>query len=51
MNKKGDFGWKQTSEILLVVGILIILLILMTLFKEKSLSLLNTLKNIVRFGT
>lgn len=51
MNKKGDFGWNEISKILLVIGILVVLIILLTLFKNKASSLIEALKDLVRFGT
>ncbi len=50
MNKKGDFGWEEISKILLVLGILVVLIVLLTMFKTSSGSLLDTLKSLVRFG-
>jgi hypothetical protein len=51
MNKRGDFGWTEIAKILLVLGVLIVLIILITIFKEKGTSLIDTFKDILRFGT
>jgi len=50
MNKRGDFGWNEIAKILLTLGILAVLIVLITLFKDKAISLIDYLKNMIRFG-
>ncbi len=50
MNKKGEFGWEEIAKILLALVFLLIIITLIYLFKDKTSSLLESIKNLLRFG-
>ena len=50
MNKKADFGWEEIAKIILVLVFLIILILIVILYKDKSLEIIEKLKDFIRFG-
>lgn len=50
MDKKGDFGWEEIAKIILVLVILIILILLIYLYKDKSIEIIDKLRDFIRFG-
>lgn len=50
MDKKGDFGWEEIAKIILVLFFLIILILIITLYKDKAIEVINSIKDFLRFG-
>lgn len=50
MDKKGDLGWEEIAKIILVIVFLIILILIVTLYKDKSLDVIEKIKDLIRFG-
>ncbi|MDD5650570.1 MAG: hypothetical protein PHF86_09175 [Candidatus Nanoarchaeia archaeon] len=50
MNKKGDFPMETVGKLLVALAVLLLLLAIMWLGKEKIMSLIESLTNILRFG-
>ena len=50
MDKKGDLGWEEIAKIILVLFFLIILILIITLYRDKALEVINNLKDFLRFG-
>jgi len=50
MFKKGELGWEEVAKIIIVLVFLIIIITIVYLFKDKTSSLLESIKNILRFG-
>lgn len=50
MNKKADFSFESLAKLLIAMVILVFLLIIAWLGKDKIVSLIEQLKNILRFG-
>ena len=50
MNKKGDFGFEQIAKIILALVVLIIMISITVLYKDKAIELLSRLKDILTFG-
>jgi len=50
VDKKGDFGWEEIAKIILVLVILIILILLIYLYKDKSIEIIDKLRDFIRFG-
>ncbi|MBS3168795.1 hypothetical protein J4216_06720 [Candidatus Woesearchaeota archaeon] len=50
MNKKADFEFETVIKLMIGAIILIIIITLVFLFKDKSISILDSIKNILRFG-
>ncbi|MBU0962488.1 MAG: hypothetical protein KKD48_01135 [Nanoarchaeota archaeon] len=50
MNKKADFSFESLAKLLIAVVVLAFLLIIAWLARDKISSLIDQLKNILRFG-
>ncbi|AJF62398.1 MAG: hypothetical protein QT11_C0001G0249 [archaeon GW2011_AR20] len=50
MFKRGELGWEEIAKIIIVLVFLIIVIAIVYLFKDKTGSLLESIKNILRFG-
>jgi len=50
MNKRGDIEWDELGKTLLALVLLLVLVIAIWLLRDKLFSLLETVKNILRFG-
>jgi len=50
VDKRGDFGWEEIAKLILVLFFLIILILIITLYKDKAVEVINNLKDFLRFG-
>jgi hypothetical protein len=50
LNKKGDIEFDIILKLVLALIVLIIIIVLVMLFKGKSLSIVDKVKNVLRFG-
>ena len=50
MSKKGEIGWEEIAKILLVLVFLIIMITIAFLFRDKLVTNIESIKNILRFS-
>ena len=50
MDKKGDFGWEEISKIILVLLFLLIIIAIVFLYRDKSFTIIESIKDFIRFG-
>jgi hypothetical protein len=51
MDKKGSFVWDHLGQLVLVLAVLIVLLVVILLLKDNLISIWNSIKDFLRFGT
>ena len=49
--KKADLAWDKIGKLILILAVLIILIAISLLFKDKIYQVLDGLKEFLRFGT
>jgi hypothetical protein len=50
MNRKADFSWETLAKLMIALVLLVFILTALWLSKDKIFSLIDKLKNILRFG-
>jgi len=50
VNKKGDFGWEEIAKIVLVLVFLIALVLIIFIYRDKAIQIIDTIRDFIRFG-
>ncbi len=50
MNKKAEFGWEEIAKIILALVFLIALILIAFVYKDKSIQVIEKIRDFFRFG-